>query len=215
MKFKEFKKRYEILTRNDTKAPSDDEYKILIDEAIKQIARDTTPLELVEIDHRNFEVDYYIDDEYFIRKANHIIDDESMVDFSDEMLLISLLNAVAFRRSTDTNRQVMYENNYKKALCNYEINNFDERSFNLTQALKVKGWAKPYTINYALDPYYSWDSEFLSKLDFYLANIAMAKNLSYRKFIYLFIDFQNNLIDPNREDMRELDRLMSKRIKGV
>ena len=60
---------------------------------------------------------------------------------------------------------------------------------------------------------YVWNEYFLNKLEFWLANVPTLKHISYRKFIYDFIDFQNGKAKVQRKDMIELDRIMKNRIR--
>ncbi|WP_172201072.1 hypothetical protein [Campylobacter sp. RM16188] len=213
MKLGAFKEQLQIFTRGDIKLPGFDELKMLMDDVAADIHRAVTPLEKIELDTLDFEVDYHINDKYFVRKFKSIEDnDEFNIDFVDEMLINALINGIALKRCYDEKKFAKYNRAYLKALSVYEINNFDERSYEMDSALAAKGWLKPYDINYALDTRYVWDEEFINKLDFWMANIHTAKNLSYRKFVYLFIDFQNGKAD-SRRDLRELDRLMKARIR--
>ncbi|AQW87104.1 hypothetical protein CPIN18021_0257 [Campylobacter pinnipediorum subsp. caledonicus] len=203
-----FKRQYEIITRGDVKIPDDNEFFMLMEKSALEITRATTPLELIEIDHRHFEVDYYIDKKYFVRKFKLPKNDNDEIDFLDKMLLNALCALIARDRAKEDKFYYKYDRLYKSAMCEYNLNNFDERSYNTEEALKAQGWLKPYDINYAIDSFYVWDSDFIQKLDYWMANVYTIKNLSYRKFIYLFIDYQNQKIDPDREDLRELDKLM-------
>lgn len=214
MKLAAFKEQLQIYTRGDIKTPGFDELKVLMDEAAAEIHRAVTPLEKIEIDSRDFEVDYHINDKYFVRKFKSIEDDEECeIDFLDEMLIKALIYGIALKRCYDERRFAKYHRAYLKALTTYETNNFDERSYDMDAALAVKGWAKPYDVNYALDTNYIWDEDFINKLNFWMANLHTVKNLSYRKFVYLFVDFQNGKIDSNRRDLKELDLIMKKKIK--
>lgn len=227
MRFEEFKKRYTLATRGDI-AINDDELRFLLKPCINEIVRQITPLELIEIDHRNFEVDYFIDNKYFVRKVQIPQNDNDLIGFADEALLEALIYSLAYKRGFDMNLKQQYRREYLKNLNQYELNNFNENSYDLDTALALKGWAKPYEINYALDEFYVWDSEFIDNLDFYMANVPSIKNLSYAKFIYLFIDYQNNKQSPSqnvrpqyaneqiqRADLAALDKLMSAKIKEI
>lgn len=211
MKFKEFKDRYKIATRNSVAVAGDDEFKLLLAETAADIHRAVTPLEKMEIDDRNFKVDYYVDNKYFVRKFQAPENDESEIDFLDEMLLRALVYGVAVKRCIDEKNEYKYTKEYNKAITEYELNNFDERSYDLEHALVARGWIKPYELNAAIDEYI-WDETFLSKLDFWLANVPTLKNISYRKFIYRFIDFQNGKIS-DRKDLIALDKVMKARIR--
>ena len=70
---------------------------------------------------------------------------------------------------------------------------------------------KPYGVDYALSRVYIFAPEFLSMLDFWLADIPRKRNLSWRNFIYDFIKYQNKQID--RADLAALDKIMKERIK--
>ncbi|MFL1707065.1 hypothetical protein ACHJH3_08685 [Campylobacter sp. MOP7] len=215
MKLKEFKTQLQIYTRGDIKAPEFDELKILMSEAAADIHRAITPLEKIEIDIKNIERDYFIDDRYFVRKFKEPENEEDEVDFLDKMLIKALMCGVAFKRSIDEKQRVKYKRSYMSALTKYELNNFDDRSYDLEASLRVKGWMKPYVINSALDNYYEWDVVFIKNLDYYMANIPKTRDLSCEKFIRLFFDYQNKKIDPDREDLRELDRLMKNKIREI
>lgn len=214
MKLKEFKAQLQIYTRGDIKAPEADELKMLMSEVAADIHRAITPLEKIEIDIKNFEVDYYINNVYFVRKFKEPSGDEDKIDFLDKMLLKALIYGVAAKRCYDEKMSYKYRRLYLKALTDYEINNFDERSYDLEASLIARGWMKPYTINYSLDSNYIWDKDFISSLDFYIANIQKTKDLSYRKFVQLFIDYQNKKIPFDREDLKELDKIMKAKTLG-
>lgn len=218
--------RLKISTRGDIKLPDFVELKSLVQETAADIVRAITPLEMIEIDHRNFKVEYHIDVRRFVRKFNMPDNEKGEVDFLDESLIGALIYGVAKKRA-HAEFYAKYHKFYLQNLCEYELNNFNENSYDLTEALRVKGWLKPYKIDYALDPYYSWDENFIKRLDYYMANIVYGVNdnlqhlekilnsdeLGYRKFIYLFIAYQNGE-HTNREDLKVLDRLMSKKILG-
>ena len=53
--------------------------------------------------------------------------------------------------------------------------------------------------------------KFLAKLDFWLADVARARNLSWRNFIYDFIKYQNKQLD--RADLAALDKIMKEKVK--
>lgn len=135
MKFKEFKDRYKIATRNAAKMADNDEFKLLLAETAADIHRAVTPLEKMEIDDRNFKIDYYVDNKYFVRKFEAPESDESEIDFLDEMLLRALVYGVAVKRCKD---EYKYTKAYNKAITEYELNNFDERSYDLEHALAVR-----------------------------------------------------------------------------
>ena len=213
MTVSEFRQRLEVYTRGDIKMPAFEEFKILAGVVAAEIVRFVTPLEMIELDTLDFEVEYYIDEKYFVRKFRPLLNaDSGEIDFLDEKLIDALAYGIAYKRTGDIQKIAKYKTLYLRALSDYEINNFDERSYDLDHALAARGWAKPYDINYALDTHFVWDEAFLDKLDYWMANISTTKNLSYRKFVYLFIDFQNGK-GANRRDMKELDIIMKKRIK--
>ena len=229
MRLAAFKEKLQIYTRGDIKTPRFDELETLMDEVAANIYRAVTPLEKIELDTLDFEVDYHLNDKYFVRKFKTITDDdECEIDFLDEMLLKALVYGVALKRCYDEKRASKYKREYLKALTEYELNNFDERSYDIDAALSAKGWAKPYDVNYALDTRYVWDEEFINKLDFWMANLHTVKDLSYRKFVYLFVDFQNQRSDDaggvseqggengkadSRRDLKELDVIMKRKIR--
>ena len=226
MNYEAFLQRLKISTRGDIKLPDFVELKSLVQETAADIVRAITPLEMIEIDHRNFKVEYHIDARRFVRKFNMPDNEKGEVDFLDESLISALIYGVAKKRA-HAEFYAKYHKFYLQNLCEYELNNFNENSYDLTEALRMKGWLKPYKIDYALDPYYSWDENFIKRLDYYMANIVYGVNdnlqhlekilnsdeLGYRKFIYLFIAYQNGE-HTNREDLKVLDRLMSKKILG-
>lgn len=215
MKLREFQNRLAIFTRGDIKAPELSELKILMSEAAVDIHRAITPLEKIEIDIKNLKADYFINDRYFVRKFKEPSGEEDEVDFLDEMLIEALMCKVAFKRCFDDKQRAKYKRSYLSALTKYELNNFDDRSFDLESSLRAKGWMKPYVINSALDNYYEWDVVFIKNLDYYMANIPKTRDLSCEKFIRLFFDYQNKKIDLGREDLRELDRLMKNKIREI
>lgn len=226
MNYEAFLQRLKVSTRGDIKLPDFEELKSLVEETAADISRAVTPLEMIEIDHRNFGIEYHIDKRRFVRKFNTPKNENDRVDFLDESLLKALIYGVAKKR-THTEFYAKYNKFYLQNLCEYELNNFNENSYNLTEALRIKGWLKPYKIDYALDPYYSWDENFIKRLDYYMVNIIYGQidnsehpekflnssELGYRKFIYLFVAHQNGEY-ADREDLRALDRLMSKKILG-
>ncbi|QCD52507.1 hypothetical protein [Campylobacter sp. RM16192] len=215
MKLAEFRDKLTLYTRGDINPPDFSELSELASEVAREIHIAVTPLEKIEIDTKHFEADYFIDDKYFVRKFKDLEDNNNFeIDFFDQMLIRALLCGIALKRCIDTNRYKKYIKDYNKALINYELNNFDERSYDLDSSLRAKGWAKPYDINSAIDNYYVWDEGFISNLDYYMANIPKTRDLSYAKFIKLFFDYQNKLITPDREDLRELDRYMKNKIIG-
>ena len=65
----------------------------------------------------------------------------------------------------------------------------------------------------ALNAYYEWDEGFLSELDFYLSDNSKIRGLSVEKFIKHFIDYQNGVAASQREDIKDLDRVMSERVR--
>lgn len=232
MNYEAFLQRLKVSTRGDIKLPDFEELKSLVEETAADISRVVTPLEMIEIDHRNFGIEYHIDKRRFVRKFNTPKNENDRVDFLDESLLKALIYGVAKKRA-HAEFYAKYNKFYLQNLCEYELNNFNENSYNLTEALRIKGWLKPYQIDYALDPYYSWDENFIKRLDYYMANIVYGQidnsehpekflnsdELGYRKFIYLFIAYQSGASLENgehtdREDLRALDRLMSKKILG-
>nr|DAF49478.1 MAG TPA: hypothetical protein [Siphoviridae sp. ctI8Q15] len=226
MNYEAFLQRLKVSTRGDIKLPDFEELKSLVEETAADISRAVTPLEMIEIDHRNFGIEYHIDKRRFVRKFNTPKNENDRVDFLDESLLKALIYGVAKKR-THAEFYAKYNKFYLQNLCEYELNNFNENSYNLTEALRIKGWLKPYKIDYALDPYYSWDENFIKRLDYYMVNIIYGQidnsehpekflnssELGYRKFIYLFVAHQNGEY-ADREDLRALDRLMSKKILG-
>ncbi|OJJ28085.1 hypothetical protein [Campylobacter concisus] len=226
MNYEAFLQRLKVSTRGDIKLPDFEELKSLVEETAADISRAVTPLEMIEIDHRNFGIEYHIDKRRFVRKFNAQKNENDVVDFLDESLLKALIYGVAKKRA-HSEFYAKYNKFYLQNLCEYELNNFNENSYNLTEALRIKGWLKPYKIDYALDPYYSWDENFIKRLDYYMANIVYGQidnyehpekflnsdELGYRKFIYLFIAYQNGE-HTDREDLRALDRLMSKKVLG-
>ncbi|ERJ31086.1 hypothetical protein [Campylobacter concisus] len=226
MNYEAFLQRLNVATRGDIRSPNFEELKSLVEETAADISRAVTPLEMIEIDHRNFDILYHIDKRRFVRKFNPPKSESDRVDFLDEALIKALIYGVAKKRA-HAEFYAKYHKFYLQSLSEYELNNFDERACDLTQALRVKGRLKPYEIDYALDPYYSWDENFIKRLDYYMANIVYGKNenlehlekflnsdeLGYRKFIYQFVAHQNGEY-ADREDLRVLDRLMSKKILG-
>ena len=226
MNYEAFLQRLKVSTRGDIKLPDFEELKSLVEETAADISRAVTPLEMIEIDHRNFGIEYHIDKRRFVRKFNTPKNENDRVDFLDESLLKALIYGVAKKRA-HAEFYAKYNKFYLQNLCEYELNNFNENSYNLTEALRIKGWLKPYKIDYALDPYYSWDENFIKRLDYYMVNIIYGQidnsehpekflnssELGYRKFIYLFVAHQNGEY-ADREDLRALDRLMSKKILG-
>lgn len=232
MNYEAFLQRLKVATRGDIRSPNFEELKSLVEETAADIAQAVTPLEMIEIDHRNFDILYHIDKRRFVRKFNLPKSESDMVDFLDEALIKALIYGVAKKRAHGE-FYAKYHKFYLQSLSEYELNNFDERACDLTQALRVKGWLKPYEIDYALDPYYSWDENFIKRLDYYMANIVYGESenskhpekflnsseLGYRKFIYQFVAYQSGASLENgehtdREDLRVLDRLMSKKILG-
>ena len=213
MTVSEFRQRLAVYTRGDIKMPDFEEFKILAGVTAAEIMRSVTPLEMIELDTLDFEAEYHLDDKYFVRKFKPPLDaKDGEIDFLDEKLIDALAYGMACKRTGDIQKIAKYKNLYLRALSVYETNNFDERSYDLDHSLAARGWAKPYDINYALNTHFVWDEAFLDKLDYWMANISTTKNLSYRKFVYLFIDFQNGK-GIDRRDMKELDIIMKKRIR--
>ena len=83
---------------------------------------------------------------------------------------------------------------------------------NLQSALNKWGYAKPYVVTKALNAYYEWDEAFLSELDFYLSDNSKIRGLSVEKFVQHFIDYQNGVAVSERDDIKDLDRVMSERM---
>jgi len=197
MNYEAFLQRLKVSTRGDIKLPDFEELKSLVEETAADISRAVTPLEMIEIDHRNFDIEYHIDKRRFVRKFNTPKNEKDVVDFLDESLLKALIYGVAKKRA-HAEFYAKYHKFYLQNLCEYELNNFNENSYNLTEALR-----------------------------YYMANIVYGENenlehpekflnsseLGYRKFIYQFIAYQNGE-HTDREDLRALDRLMSKKILG-
>lgn len=210
MTFSNFKERLQIVTRIDVLSPKDDEIRMLMSETALEICKSITPLEMIEIDHRSFEVAYHLGNDYFVRKFKLPVKDSDEIDFKDDSLLNALLYGIVAKRGRDEYYQ-KYRSLYQRSLCEYELGNFDENTPDLTAALARSGYLKPYSVNYAMSSTYRFVPEFLSKLDFWLADIARARNLSWRNFIYDFIKFQNKQLD--RADLAALDKIMKERIK--
>ncbi|WP_298953949.1 hypothetical protein [uncultured Campylobacter sp.] len=210
MTFSNFKERLQIATRPDVLAPSDEEIKTLMGEAALEICKAITPLEMIEIDHRSFEVAYHLEGDYFVRKFKLPAKDSDEIDFKDDSLISALLYGIAAKHGRDDFFQ-KYRSFYQRSLCEYELNNFDENTPDLTAALVRSGYLKPYSVNYAMSSTYRFVPEFLEKLDFWLADIARARNLSWRNFIYDFIKYQNKQID--RADLAALDKIMKEKVK--
>ncbi len=211
MTFLNFKERLQIATRPDVLAPSGEEIKTLMGEAALEICKAITPLEMIEIDHRSFEVAYHLEGDYFVRKFKLPAKDSDEIDFKDDSLISALLYGIAAKRGREDFYQ-KYRSFYQRSLCEYELNNFDENTPDLPIALARSGYLKPYSVKYALDEKYTFEESFINKLDFWLANVALTRNLSWRNFIYDFIAFQNGKKE-GRADLAALDKFMKERIK--
>ena len=92
--------RLKISTRGDIKLPDFVELKSLAQETATDIVRAVTPLEMIEIDHRNFDVEYHIDARRFVRKFNMPDNEKGEVDFLDESLISALIYGVAEKSKT-------------------------------------------------------------------------------------------------------------------
>ena len=155
MTVSEFRQRLVIYTRGDIKMPDFEEFKILAGVTAAEIVRFVTPLEMIELDTLDFEVEYYIDEKYFVRKFRPPLNaDSGEIDFLDEKLIDALAYGIAYKRTGDIQKIAKYKTLYLRALSDYEINNFDKHNYDLDHALAARGWAKPYNINYALDTHF-------------------------------------------------------------
>ena len=136
MNYEAFLQRLKVSARGDIKLPDFEELKSLAEETAAEISRAVTPLEMIEIDHRNFDVEYHIDKRRFVRKFNAPKNEKDVVDFLDESLLKALVYGVAKKRA-HAEFYAKYHKFYLQNLCEYELNNFDERAYDLTEALRV------------------------------------------------------------------------------
>ena len=99
MNYEAFLQRLKVSTRGDIKLPDFEELKSLVEETAADISRAVTPLEMIEIDHRNFDIEYHIDKRRFVRKFNTPKNEKDVVDFLDESLLKALIYGVAKKRA--------------------------------------------------------------------------------------------------------------------
>ena len=208
----EFIKRAEFALKGDHPPPaSGDLIDSLIYRAAATISDEIEPLELVECDKRFFEVYRHIDEYYFIRKFK-IYDDS--FGYDDENLNSALLYLFCFRVSAIAQNQSYFISLARKAMMAYQATIYDGYEVNdLQKALSRWGYAKPYVVTKALNAYYEWDEGFLSELDFYLSDNSKIRGLSVEKFIQHFIDYQNGVTSSQRADIKDLDRVMSERVR--
>ncbi|MBP3675212.1 hypothetical protein [Campylobacter sp.] len=207
----EFIKRAEFALKGDHPPPaSGDLVDSLIYRAAATISDEIEPLELVECDKRFFEVYRHIDEYYFIRKFE-IYDDS--FGYDDENLNSALLYLFCFSISSVLQNQNYFISLARKAMMAYQATIYDGYEVNdLQKALNKWGYAKPYVVTKALNAYYKWDEVFLSELDFYLSDNSKIRGLSVEKFIKHFIDYQNGVAVSERNDIKDLDRVMSERM---
>ena len=98
MNYEAFLQRLKVATRGDIRSPNFEELKSLIEETAADISRAVTPLEMIEIDHRNFDILYHIDKRRFVRKFNPPKSESDRVDFLDEALIKALIYGVAKKK---------------------------------------------------------------------------------------------------------------------
>lgn len=208
----EFIKRAEFALKGDHPPPADMSLcDTLIYRAAATISDEIEPLELVECDKRFFEVYRHIDEYYFIRKFK-IYNDS--FGYDDENLNSALLYLFCFSISSVLQNQNYFISLARKAMMAYQAAIYDGYEVdNLQSALNKWGYAKPYVVTKALNAYYKWDEAFLSELDFYLSDNSKIRGLSVEKFVQHFIDYQNGVAVSERDDIKDLDRVMSERVR--
>ncbi|OCR88888.1 hypothetical protein CFT12S00416_05545 [Campylobacter fetus subsp. testudinum] len=208
MDYIEFKELLNYELRGDGAFPSDNIIFSTIEKCASSILSSNSILSHIEIDKRGFTPLYYIDEYYFVRKFNNPAQNGGAIDFIDLSLINALICLCAANISL--NEKNTHKNRAAKFLMQYENSINDTKLDSLEKLLFHRGYAKPYTLNYAINPYYVWDTNFLDSLDTWMSDYAKLRGLCYEKFIELFVDFQNGKND--RSDMRDLNRVLCKKV---
>lgn len=211
MTYAEFKERVLAEIWHDT-ALNDTLLKAALKGAAADLLNNYDILDHIESDRASAQVFRDIDEVYFVRPFNMPVNDGDIIDFENEAVLGSLVASVVARKNAD--ERSYFKARAKSLIMDYELNTFDVKSPNVKTALSRFGYARPYIVTYELDePHYKWDERFIASLENYLANVSGIRNLSYEKFIKLFIDYQDGKND--RADMAALDLLINLKTQGL
>lgn len=205
MTFGEFKTRfYALCNREDSRL-----YELVI-QVGNEILMNKLALDHVEIDTDAAAVLRRLDERYFIRPFSMANRDSAKIDFDDERLVFALFYRCAMFFSFDN--AAFYEREYYKNLNSYCFSSEETKS--LKDIITTAGYDYPYTIERTLlSKNYLFYDDFLSSLDWFLADVSRAKGLSYEKFIKLFVDYQDGKVD--RQDLKALDMAMSLKSLGT
>lgn len=212
MTYKEFKKEFDAIFWRDG-VHTDERFYSLFKLSAENIINSYDVLELIEMDENSAGVYRRIDSKYFLRPFATQNSESSLIDFENMCLINALLYLCASKMSID--KAAEYKSEFFKYINDYQNSLWDESCGDIEAVLKKNGYYRPYTITTALSGVrYNFDKAFLENLNKYLADVSSAKNLSYEKFIKLFIEFQDGK-HQNREDLRQLDMTMRlQAIKG-
>lgn len=205
MTYAEFKDRVLAEIWHDT-ALNDTLLKAALKGAAADLLNSYDILDHIESDRKSAQVFRDIDATYFVRPFNMPVNDGDIIDFENESVLSALVASVVARKNYD--ERIYFKTRSKSHMMDYMLNTFDESSPNVCSALMRFGYARPYIVTYELDePHYKWDERFIANLQNYLGNVSQIRNLSYEKFIKLFIEYQDG--GNSRHDMMSLDHLLS------
>lgn len=204
MKLGAFVERLRYILRRDGNLPSPQILEDIIMQSARNILSSYEILDYIEIDRKGFNNLRDINDIFFI-KDFEIKNDE--IKFDDFNVLSALLYNVAKEISIEDKDGLQIK--YFKNIGMYQMAKFLPKLDTLEKVLTHWGYAKPYSINYAINPYYLWDENFLNNLDTYMSDTPKRRGLGYERFIELFILFQNKEIFRN--DLDNLDKTMSSR----
>ena len=107
MNFEEFKNALSGVRLGDKGVPKDDILIPLINESLNQIAREVKPLGLVSSDIRD-ELLVILNEKYFIRKPNQIVDDNSLLDIDEALLFAVVHHTASFVVHRDNKAEQIY-----------------------------------------------------------------------------------------------------------
>jgi hypothetical protein len=216
MKLAEFRNFLDAAMAGDIKIPDGDKLLPFIKMGADRITKSLHPLELIELDDESFEVSFWIDEKYFIRKIEvPTYDENAQICFNDEHLCYALVYQVALLLGRDGSLKLSNERAMFSNLMSYEFNMFDESHESIEDTLKKNGFFKPYTIDRTMvrESRYIYDEAFLEMLGDYLLDKTQELNPSYRKYIADFFKFQDGDL-ADRADLVALDAIMVKRISN-
>lgn len=221
MNYKTFKTRLSAITIDDVKIvreDNDENLKSFVAIGIEEVASWTEPLTLLTTDISH-DIYMHLEDGLLMRKPKEIIDDESIIDI-DEALVLAVAYNVAKRLGSKSKKED-YKKEESKIITRYNTNRkelldsgvIDLSKTAMQNSLNFFGEKKIYTNvhNTTAGKVYIWDEEFISLLDRHMTGEKLNLSKSDRKNLDMYMSFatgEMNSDDENYKLCEEFDKYL-------